>query len=77
MAYIVFGPLVPGTEGSRRAQGMVNAPFGFSAVGSAGDVVAQLDAGGGGFAKVQQVVAGGEPRQVYVRTSSVLWVEDD
>jgi hypothetical protein len=56
---------------------MVNAPFGFSAVGSASDVVAQLDAGGGGFAKVQQVVAGGEPRQVYVRTSSVLWVEDD
>ena len=47
----------PGTEGSRRAQGMVNAPFGFSAVGSADNVVAQLDAGGGGFARIQQVVA--------------------
>jgi hypothetical protein len=53
-------------------------PFGFSAQGSAGEVVAQLYAGGGGFATVQQVVAAsGETRQVYVWTPNVLWVVDD
>jgi hypothetical protein len=79
MAFIVFGPAHPASEGvAQYVTVAVGSPtFGFRAVGSADEVMNQIVAGQGGFTSVEQDIAGGKSRRVYVNTSRVLWVADD